>query len=166
MREKKKERERKRMKERERDVGWGVTDFFYAFQFSHVYERLCPSVCLSIYHIRVRLLRARTAEIQKMRLPRCTMGQNVKNPGVSTGLLACPFACTAYSFVCSALLCATITHSLAHFAHSQARGKLGILMSQNHTVLNHSAVRKEGVMGNRPSSPLFVCARRRKNLEE
>ena len=32
----------------------------------------------------------------------------------------------------------SLVRSLAHFAHSLARGKVGILMSQNQAVLNHS----------------------------
>ena len=67
-----------------------------------------------------------------------------KNPDVSIGLLAHPFAHTAHSFACSTLLAslarfAALIRSLAHFAHSLACGKVGILMSQNQAVLNHSA---------------------------
>ena len=75
--------------------------------------------------------------------------------------LPCPlsirsFACTAYLFVFFALLAslassAALIHllacSLAHFAHSQACGKMHDFMSQYHTILNHSALtalRKSG----------------------
>ena len=71
----------------------------------------------------------------------------------ATRLSVHSFFCTVHSFACSALLfaltrsaalrCAPLrsfVRSLAHFAHSQARGRVGILMSQNHTVLNHSAL--------------------------
>ena len=50
-----------------------------------------------------------------------------KNRDVSTGPLVRPFARTAHSFACSGLLAslapsAALTRSLAHFAHSLARG--------------------------------------------
>ena len=68
--------------------------------------------------------------------------------------LPCPlsirsFACTAYLFVFFALLAslassAALIHllacSLAHFAHSQARGKVYDLICQYHLVLNHSGL--------------------------
>ena len=55
--------------------------------------------------------------------------RTTKNPDCSTRSLASPFAylfaCTAFSFACSALLArSTGLRSLAHFAHSLARGKV------------------------------------------
>ena len=70
--------------------------------------------------------------------------RSAKNQDVSTGLLACPFACAAHSFACSTLLAllarsAALIRSLARFAHSLARGKVNDWMSQNYLVLSHSA---------------------------
>merc|ERR1719204_2538565 len=75
----------------------------------------------------------------------------VKNQDVSTGPLAHPFArslapltrslapdCSLHWRPPLRSLVRSLAH-FAHFAHSLARGKVRILMSQNHTVLNHSA---------------------------
>ena len=42
-------------------------------------------------------------------------------------------------FVTGCALIRLLTRSLAHFAYSQARGKMSDVMSQYHIVLNHSA---------------------------
>ena len=59
----------------------------------------------------------------------------------ATSLSVRSFAHTAHSFACSALLAPlrSFVCSLAHFTHSQVCRKVGILMSQNQAVLNHSA---------------------------
>ena len=68
---------------------------------------------------------------------------------LATPLSIRSFACTAYLFVFFALLAslassAALIHllacSLAHFAHSQACGKVYDLMCQYHLVLNHSGL--------------------------
>ena len=73
-------------------------------------------------------------------------GRN-KNRDVRTGPLACPFARSlaplTHSLAPPCLLCLraplrSFVCSLAHYAHYQARGKVGIFMSQNQAVLNHT----------------------------
>ena len=75
--------------------------------------------------------------------------RSAKNQNVSTGPLACPFARSlaplTHSLAPPCLLRSRIplrsfVCSLAHFIHSQARGKVYNLMSQYHLVLTHSEV--------------------------
>ena len=69
------------------------------------------------------------------------------NKNVSTGPLARPFTCSLapltrllaphYS-LCLRTPLRSLARSFAHFAHSRARGKVYILMSQYHIILTHS----------------------------
>ena len=70
------------------------------------------------------------------------------NRDVSTGPLASPFARSLTPLTCllapDCSLCSrprlrSLIRSLVHFAHSLTLGKVYNLMSQYHTVLNHSA---------------------------
>ena len=97
-------------------------------------KRLCPSV---------------RASIRRSVRPSVSLWSGTtKNKDVGTGPLACLFgrslAPLTHSLAppCSLCSCAPLRSficSLAHFAHSQARGKMSDLMSQYHIVLNHSA---------------------------
>ena len=71
-----------------------------------------------------------------------------KNRDVSTGPLARPFARSLAPLtrslapdcsLCSRPPLRSLVGSLAHFAHSLARGKVNFFMSQNDLVLSHSA---------------------------
>ena len=71
-----------------------------------------------------------------------------KNTDCSTGPPARPFVCSlapltrSLALDCSLRSCPplrSLIRSLAHFAHSLARGKVYDFMSQNYLVLNHSA---------------------------
>ena len=83
--------------------------------------------------------------------------RSAKNQDVSNGPLDCPLACLLTPLTHSlalhcllrtacfaqALYCAllhSLVWSLAHFAHSQACGKVYSLMSQYHLVFNYSVV--------------------------
>ena len=111
--------------------------------------RVRASVCTFVHSLGSFLsIRSRVSSMPAHPSIALWSGTN-KNRDISTGPLACAFARSLAPLtcllaldclLCSRLLLRSLVRSLAHFAHSLARGKMNDWMSQNDLVLSYSVL--------------------------